>query len=90
MFFPGSRYQKMPTYTYKTVDGRDIKLTQLPLPQPLPLLGYHQHKDGERLDHLAARYLLDPTAFWRLCDLANSPVPGALERHALIPIPRQT
>jgi hypothetical protein len=31
----------------------------------------HAVVQGERLDHLAARYLGDPTQFWRICD-ANS------------------
>jgi len=28
----------------------------------------HSIVQGERLDHLAARYLGDPTQFWRICD----------------------
>jgi hypothetical protein len=28
----------------------------------------HAIAQGERLDHLAARYLGDPTQFWRICD----------------------
>ena len=34
---------------------------------------------GERLDILAARYLGDPTQFWRFCDAAGVLVPDELE-----------
>lgn len=33
---------------------------------PAPNLGLHRRHDGQRLDHLADRYLGDPTAFWRI------------------------
>jgi hypothetical protein len=32
------------------------------------LVGEHVVAPGERLDHIAARYLTDPTRFWLLCD----------------------
>jgi hypothetical protein len=31
----------------------------------------HAVVQGERLDHLAARYLGDATQFWRICDASN-------------------
>jgi hypothetical protein len=31
----------------------------------------HAVVQGERLDHLAARYFGDPTQFWRICDANN-------------------
>jgi hypothetical protein len=37
---------------------------------------------------LAARYLNQPTQFWRLCDLNGAPVAAALEARPLISIPR--
>ena len=33
---------------------------------PAPELGVHRRRDGQRLDHVAERYLADATAFWRI------------------------
>jgi hypothetical protein len=49
--------------------------------------GYHQRRDGERLDLIAAQYLTDATATWRLCDANNSMVPDALGARSFIGIP---
>jgi hypothetical protein len=38
----------------------------------------HSVVQGERLDHLAARYLGDPTQFWRICDANNALRPEEL------------
>jgi hypothetical protein len=32
-------------------------------------MGVHLRRQGQRLDHLAHRYLDDPTGFWRICEL---------------------
>lgn len=87
MFFPGSRYEKMPTYTVTLGDGRQMTAVTLPLPGTPPLLGYHRRLVGQRLDHIAAHYLGDATGFWRLCDANGAPVPDALAAHDLIGIP---
>jgi len=87
MFYRGSRYEKTGSYVVTLPDGRTAIAARLPLPTPSPLIGYHPRLDGERLDLLAARYLHDPTAFWRLCDANSSVVPDALAAHALVGIP---
>jgi hypothetical protein len=87
MFFPGSRYQNVGTYTFTTASGAIVTTTNLPLPASVPLLGYYQRSQGQRLDLIANSYLSDPTAFWRLCDANGSVVPDALPSHALIGIP---
>ena len=89
MFMPGSRYQKMPTYTVTQKDGREVTAVRLPLPNPVPVIGYHRKLVGQRLDHLAAVYLGDATMFWRLCDANGSVVPDALAAHDLVGIPRK-
>jgi hypothetical protein len=43
-------------------------------------LAEHTVIDGERLDAIAARYVGDPTAFWRLCDANEVLRPEELER----------
>jgi hypothetical protein len=89
MFFPGSRYQKMATYTVTEPNGREVMAVRLPLPSPAPLLGFHRRLIDQRLDHIAAHYLADATAFWRLCDANAAVVPDALAAHDLIGIPRK-
>ena len=69
-------------------DGRVVTAVRLPLPAPLPLAGLHPRKQGDRLDLLAARYLKDPTLFWRLCDANDVLVADALAARPLIGIPR--
>jgi hypothetical protein len=40
----------------------------LPLAEDMTTVAEHVVIDGERLDTIAARYLGDPTQFWRVCD----------------------
>jgi hypothetical protein len=87
MFFAGSRYAKMATYTVTRADGRTVNAVKLPLPQTTALLGYHRRLVEQRLDHIAAHYLGDATAFWRLCDANGAVVPDALAATDLIGIP---
>jgi hypothetical protein len=87
MFFPGSRYQGLVEYTVVRPGGAVVAVTRLPLPAATPLVGYHQRRQGQRLDLIAAHYLVDPTTFWKLCDANNSVVPDALAVHDLIGIP---
>ena len=87
MFFPGSRYQILVTYTITRPGGGVVAVVRLPLPAQTSLLGYHQRRQGQRLDLIAAHYLEDPTTFWKLCDDNNAVVPDALAVHDLIGIP---
>ena len=89
MFTPNSRYADAPTYDLTLPDGRKVTALVFPGPRRPPLLGYHRREEGQRLDLLAAHYLKDPTAFWRICDANGALSPHALAVHALIGIPRQ-
>lgn len=89
MFSPNSRYAKLQTYTVTLPGGVMVTATRLPKPPAqLNLAGYHTRVQGDRLDLLAARYLQDPTLFWKLCDANGTPMPAALEARPLIGIPR--
>lgn len=90
MFDPNSRYAPMAPYTVVLPDGRQVTAVRLPLPASRPLLGYHRRLGGQRLDHIAAHYLGDPTAFWQLCDAGNVICPDALASRELIGIPAKT
>jgi hypothetical protein len=88
MFASNSRYYGLVTYTVTMPDGSVVTATRLPLPNPLALAGYHRRVVGDRLDLLAARYLKDPTLFWRICDSNGAPAPDAINARDLVGIPR--
>ena len=88
MFFPGSRYAKTGTYTVQQPDGILLTVAKLPLPVQVPLLGFHQRLEGQRLDLIASHYLQDATTFWQLCDANNAVVPDALAARDLVGIPQ--
>jgi hypothetical protein len=90
MFASNSRYYSLATYTVLLPDGRIVAATRSATPNPLPLAGYHRVIKGDRLDLLAARYLKDPTFFWKLCDSNDALVADALNAGALIGIPRSS
>ncbi|MGA9365516.1 MAG: LysM domain-containing protein [Bacteroidota bacterium] len=76
MFDPTSRYAKLAisTLTVMGSDGqaRDIRYVQRRfLPQAAEAgatIVEHTVTQGDRLDNITARYLGDPTQFWRVCD----------------------
>lgn len=70
--FPAnSRYQKTPVTSLTMPDVTEVaylKRRFVPPPENFALLQEHAVTEGERVDHIAARYLGDPEQFWRLCD----------------------
>jgi hypothetical protein len=87
MFFPGSRYQNLSTYTVTTSSGATVTATTLPLPSTPTVRGFHRRTQGQRLDLLANYYVTDATAFWRLCDTSGTIAPDALAARPLVGIP---
>lgn len=87
MFAPNSRYYGLPTYTVILPNGQTVSVTSCAVPSAQTIAGYHPRVAGDRLDLLAARYLSDPTVFWKLCDANNAPAPDALAAADLIGIP---
>lgn len=87
MFTSNSRYARLATYTVTLSNGRTVTATTLPISKAGRLIGYHPRIEGDRLDLLAARYLKEPTGFWRLCDNNDSFSPDALAARPLIGIP---
>jgi hypothetical protein len=87
-FDPKSRYVKYAT-VYATTDrrGRTVNALTPALVPPQTELGLHRRKQGQRIDHLAAFYLKDPNAFWRLCAANGVMLPEALTERDLITIP---
>jgi hypothetical protein len=87
MFAPNSRYYSLATYTITMPDGTQIVAARSALPNPLALAGFHRRVAGDRLDLISARYLKDPTFFWKICDSNNCPVPDAVAAAALVGVP---
>ncbi len=86
MFSSTSRYAGIPTatVTVPAPDGTQRTVTYvrrrlLPRPQEHTVLMEHTVQPGERLDHIAARFLADPTQFWRICDATDVLRPADLE-----------
>jgi hypothetical protein len=70
VFPPPSRYNGLPTAQID-VGGETVTYVRrrfCPHPEDLAAIGGHTVVQGERLDHIAARHLGDPTFFWRICD----------------------
>ena len=84
MFEPSSRYAGLPVAEL-TVPGpedeprtvRYVTRRFVPPPTGTPLLT-HIVTQGERLDTITARYLTDPTQFWRVCDANGTLRPDEL------------
>ena len=75
MFDPGSRYANLELLTRVGPDGREIRYVArrfLPPAGRGTVILEHVVTEGERLDHLTARYLGDPELFWQLADVNNA------------------
>ena len=76
MFEPNSRYYSLATKTLILTDDkgetrdeiRYIERRFVPPAGTRPTLVQHTVIQGERLDQITAKYLTDPTQFWRVAD----------------------
>jgi hypothetical protein len=71
MFATTSRYAGLPVRAFTRPDGTRVSYVSrriLPQPSQYALLLLHSVTDSDRLDNVTARYLDDPTQFWRICD----------------------
>jgi hypothetical protein len=90
MFDDKSRYASLPTYSVPDARGRTVPVVP-PAPAPAQtLLGIHAHREGERLDHLAAQYLNNPAGYWRIAEQNDAMLPEALTEAREIEIPVKT
>src|SRR5262245_57321811 len=86
MFDQGSRYSGLATTTIKVNDvdegTREVRYVRrriIPSAQGMTTLVEHTVAQGERLDQITARYVGDPTQFWRVCDANTVASPEALD-----------
>lgn len=85
MFDRNSRYHEIEEANL-VVNAEDGSTREVPyitrrfIPQPPthPPAGSHTVTEGERLDHIAARALADPTLFWHLVDGTDALDPDEL------------
>lgn len=75
MFETNSRYYKIQdaNITFKDDEGGERKIVYkrrrfVPPMEDTGTLVEHIVTQGERLDNITARYMDDPTQFWRICD----------------------
>ena len=87
-----SRYVKPALEPYKAVDVRGREVSALPPPEP-PIelaVGRHIRHEGQTLDQLAAAYLSDPHAYWRIAELNDAILPDGLAEQSELNIPDPT
>jgi hypothetical protein len=80
-FPPNSRYHDIEIVRSVAADGRTtayLRRRFVPPPENFATLQQHRVIEGERLDHLAAKYLGDPQQFWKICDANGAFVPTEL------------
>jgi len=87
MFDAKSRYAAVATYTVMDHRGRAVEVVAVPDRTQESTLGFHVLRQGERLDHLAQRYLQNAAGFWRICELNNVMLPETLTEAREIAIP---
>jgi phage tail protein X len=81
MFPITSRYYGVKTATIQLADGRPVRYLLrrfIPSADRFALLQEHTVSEGDRLDNLAAKYLGDPEAFWRIADANEAMAPEEL------------
>ena len=86
MFDPTSRYFDIETAAITVPDPDDgtreiryVRRRMIPSSENSTTLVEHTVTQGERLDQITARYLGDPTQFWRVCDANDVLEPEELE-----------
>jgi hypothetical protein len=87
MFDDKSRYKNQGQYAVKDGRGRLVKVVGVPDALVQNTLGYHLLKQGERVDHLAAKYINNPAGFWRIGQLNDAMLPEAMTEQKEVAIP---
>ena len=89
MFDNKSRYKNQGQYVVKDHRGRKVPVVICPDAPQQSILGFHQLKQGQRLDHLADKYLHNPAGFWRISEINEAMLPEAMTEQKEIAIPNK-
>lgn len=89
MFDDKSRYKNAESYQRTDRRGRTVTVASTPPASKENFIGYHLRIQGQRLDHMAYRYLNNGAGFWRVCELNEVMLPEALSEASEIAIPRK-
>ena len=87
MFERKSRYYKLENYKATDHSGRVVKVVPVPPHPDDTMLGIHKMRQGQRVDHLAQKYLDNPAGFWRICEINDVMLPESLSEAQEIIIP---
>lgn len=87
MFDDKSRYKDVEQYEMQDLRGRTVPVVATPEAPIQSILGYHLLKQGQRPDHLAARYLDNAAGFWRIAEANDAMLAEALSEQPEIAIP---
>ena len=87
MFDSKSRYAKTATYTATDHRGREVTVVGVPARPELAELGIHALREGERLDHLAQRYLNNSSGYWAIAEHNDVMLAESLTERREIGIP---
>lgn len=90
LFDPKSRYAQLEAYEVKDHRGRTVKVLPVPDAPGETSIGIHLRLQGQRLDHLAQKYLDNPAGFWRICELNDAMQAEMLSEAQEIEIPGRT
>ncbi|WMS87810.1 hypothetical protein [Pleionea litopenaei] len=89
MFDKKSRYRNSEIYKVTDSRGRLVDVV-CAVDKPIQsFLGYHRRKQGQRLDHLAFRYMKDATGFWRLAEFNQAMMAEQLSEVQEIAVPAE-
>jgi len=89
MFDAKSRYAKLTPYLVPDHRGRSVMAVPVPEAPGWEILGYHKRRQGERLDHLAKKYLDDPAGFWRIAEANDVMLAESLAEAQELAIPEK-
>lgn len=87
LFDAKSRYAKQPLYAAQDVRGRTVNVVIPPDAPTQTLLGYHVWRQGEKPDHLAARYLSNADGYWRIAEINDAMTAEQISEMSEIAIP---
>jgi hypothetical protein len=87
LFDPKSRYAGLPTVLMVDARGRTVEVVPPAPPPEQTLRGRHLRRQGERADHLAARYLSDPAGYWRIAEMNDAMTAEVLSERRDLDIP---